>query len=46
MPDVLTPEQRHKNMSHIRSNDASIEVTLRKALWHKRDIGAGRIIGN
>lgn len=35
MPDVLTPEQRHKNMSHIRSKDTSIEVTLRKALWHK-----------
>ncbi len=33
--DVLTKEQRHKAMSHIRSKDTSIEVKLRKALWHK-----------
>lgn len=33
--DPLTKEQRHKNMSHIRSKDTSIEVALRKALWHK-----------
>jgi DNA mismatch endonuclease (patch repair protein) len=33
--DVLTPEQRHKCMSHIRSNDTSVEVLLRKALWHE-----------
>lgn len=33
--DVLTPQQRHKNMSHIKSKDTRIEVTLRKALWHK-----------
>ena len=33
--DTLTKEQRHKNMSHIRSKDTSIEVALRKALWHK-----------
>ena len=33
--DVLTPEQRRKNMRRIRSNDTSIEVTLRKALWHR-----------
>lgn len=33
--DVLTKEQRHKAMSHIRSRDTSIEVKLRKALWHK-----------
>ena len=32
--DTLTPEQRHKNMSAIRSKDTSIEVILRKALWH------------
>ena len=32
--DPLTPEQRHKNMSAIRSKDTSIEVVLRKALWH------------
>lgn len=33
--DVLTPEQRRKNMQHIRSKDTSIEVMLRKALWAK-----------
>ena len=33
--DVLTKEQRHKNMSHIRSKDTSIEIKLRKALWSK-----------
>ena len=33
MPDVLTPEQRHKNMQHIRGKDTTIEVILRKALW-------------
>jgi DNA mismatch endonuclease (patch repair protein) len=32
--DSLTPEQRHKCMSHIRSKDTSVEVMLRKALWH------------
>ena len=32
--DPLTPEQRHKNMAAIRSKDTSIEVKLRKALWH------------
>lgn len=35
MPDVLTPEQRRKNMQHIRSKDTEIEVLLRKALWNK-----------
>lgn len=34
MPDVLTPEQRRKNMQHIRSENTSIEVQLRKALWN------------
>ena len=33
--DVLTPEQRRKNMQHIKSKDTSIEVILRKALWKK-----------
>ncbi len=33
--DVLIPQQRHKNMSNIKSKDTGIEVTLRKALWHK-----------
>lgn len=31
----LTPEQRHRVMSRIHSTDTSIEVSLRKALWHK-----------
>ena len=35
MTDVLTPEQRHKNMQNIRSKDTSIELILRKALWEK-----------
>ncbi len=34
MADNLTRDQRHKNMSHIRSKNTSIEVKLRKALWH------------
>lgn len=33
--DNLTPEQRRKSMSHIKSNDTSVEVLLRKALWHE-----------
>ena len=33
--DNLTPEQRHKNMKNIKATDTSIEVALRKALWHK-----------
>ena len=28
-------EKSHKNMSRIRGKDTSIEVKLRKALWHK-----------
>ena len=35
MADVLTKEQRHKNMQNIRAKDTKIEVILRKALWHK-----------
>ena len=35
MTDVLTPAQRKKNMQNIRAKDTKIEVTLRKALWHK-----------
>ena len=35
MADVLTKEQRHKNMKSIRSKDTSIELVLRKALWRK-----------
>ena len=33
--DVLSKEQRHKNMSHIRGKNTKIEIILRKALWHK-----------
>ncbi len=33
--DVLTKEQRHKNMSHIRGKDTGIEIKLRKLLWSK-----------
>ncbi len=33
MADVLTPEQRKKNMRHIKGKDTKIEVRLRKALW-------------
>lgn len=33
--DNLTREQRRKIMQRIRSKDTSIELRLRKALWHK-----------
>ena len=32
--DVLTKEQRHKNMSHIKAKDTKIEMILRRALWN------------
>lgn len=32
--DRHTPEQRSRNMKRIRSKDTSIELKLRKALWH------------
>lgn len=35
MPDVLTKEQRSKNMKNIKSSDTKIEIMLRKALWNK-----------
>ena len=31
--DVLTKEQRRKNMQNIKSKDTSIELVLRKDLW-------------
>jgi DNA mismatch endonuclease (patch repair protein) len=31
--DNLTPEQRHKCMSHIHSSDTKPEIFFRKALW-------------
>lgn len=33
--DNLTPNQRRKNMQHIRAENTKIEEILRKALWHK-----------
>lgn len=33
--DRLTPEQRHRAMSRIKSNNTSIELLLRKELWKK-----------
>ena len=33
MADVLTKEQRHRNMQHIRGKDTKAEVVLRKTLW-------------
>lgn len=35
MADILTSEQRRKNMQHIKASDTKIEVLLRKALWKK-----------
>lgn len=35
MADDLTPEQRRKNMQAIRSQDTTIELRLRKALWER-----------
>lgn len=35
MADVLTPEQRRKNMQHIKAKDTKIEVLLRNALRQK-----------
>lgn len=31
--DRLTPEQRRKNMQHVRSRDSQIELKLRRELW-------------
>ncbi len=33
MPDVLTKDQRRRNMQNIKSKDTVIECKLRKALW-------------
>ena len=35
MADVLTPEQRRRNMQAIRSKNTKIEIKLAKALWEK-----------
>lgn len=34
MADRLSPEQRHLNMSHVRSVNTKPELALRHALWH------------
>ena len=31
--DRLTPEQRRKNMQHVRNKDSQIELKLRRELW-------------
>lgn len=33
--DVLTPEQRKRNMQAIKGKDTKIEIMLRKKLWEK-----------
>lgn len=33
--DILTPEQRHKNMQAIKNKDTKIELALRKELWSR-----------
>ncbi len=35
MYDVLKPEQRRKNMQHIKAKDTSIEKKMRFALWQR-----------
>ena len=34
MADNLTPEQRHKNMTHIKSTNTKIEKDITNALWN------------
>lgn len=34
MPDVMTPEQRHVCMSHIKSKNTKPEQIVRQVLWH------------
>ena len=35
MTDIMTPQQRHVCMSHIRSKNTKPEQLVRQALWHK-----------
>lgn len=35
LSDVLSKEQRRKNMQNIKSKDTKIELVLRKALWQR-----------
>ncbi|MDB7994269.1 very short patch repair endonuclease [Faecalicoccus pleomorphus] len=32
--DTMTKEQRHRNMSHIKSKNTSLEILVRKRLFH------------
>ena len=34
MPDVLNPDQRHRNMAAIHSSSTKPELNLRHSLWH------------
>lgn len=34
--DTMTKEQRHRNMSHIKSKNTSLEILVRKRLFHDR----------
>lgn len=34
MPDRMTKAQRHRNMSHIKGKDTSLEIKVRKYLYH------------
>lgn len=45
MSDVMTPKQRSQTMSHIKGKNTSIEILLRKSLWH-RGIRYRKIIKN
>lgn len=33
MPDIMTPQQRHECMSHIRSKNTKPEILVRHTLW-------------
>ncbi len=47
--DILTPEQRHRNMSQIRSKDTKPEMWLRKRLFgegYRYRKNAGRLPGH
>ena len=35
MADKMTPEQRHRCMSHIRGRDTKPELVVRRWLWHQ-----------
>ena len=35
MPDILSPQQRHQCMSHIRSTSTKPEVKMRHELWRR-----------